>query len=476
MSQWNWSWVSAQNSTLKSSNSVDQSGGTIYAYRAATRGQLKASELSTSIDSISANINQQWTLWRVYLRPVIDSLPAGIRDQRWRPGTGLPEKIDALRFGIQGTTLFVCNDMAASTADGRYWDTATERPKTIAEALEDLWNEISNIETTSTTSSTSTDTVALWAAIGNRYQNSSLVSSASSLDRRTNVLEEYLSQLSNDIYGVDEGFTYSFGMPLLYSLAKNVDELLKIHDVTGWQSNPADVNHDALVGALPPFTYSQIAPFLSVNTSQGRVGPYSTLENEILRIRYEIAEAKGTTYYYQSATDPVTSVAGNLATHMGYVGSGAQTSSNPHGLTYVDVGQETINTVIRSFTGMTNNTDSAPTYTSTNYITNGNSLEVAIGKLDSALYSFVGTGPVTRWEADYDRSSMTEEERRETPILVTHNRQKYPLVQVLDITSSIENYYGQYVAPTYDMNVVHLSEDEFEVWTDAEVVKIIALF
>ena len=131
MSQWNWSWVSAQNSTLKSSNSVDQSGGTIYAYRAATRGQLKASELSTSIDSISANINQQWTLWRVYLRPVIDSLPAGIRDQRWRPGTGLPEKIDALRFGIQGTTLFVCNDMAASTADGRYWDTATERPKTI---------------------------------------------------------------------------------------------------------------------------------------------------------------------------------------------------------------------------------------------------------------------------------------------------------------------------------------------------------
>jgi RecJ-like exonuclease len=71
---------------------------------------------------------------------------------------------------------------------------------------------------------------------------------------------------------------------------------------------------------------------------------------------------------------------------------------------------------------------------------------------------------------------MTEEERLETPIVVTHNRQKHPLVQVLDISSSIEDYYGQYAAPTYDVNIVHIDENQFEVWTDAEVIKIIALF
>ena len=54
--QWNWTWVSSQDDTLKASDSIDQSGGTIYTYRAATRGALSAAELSTSIESISTNI------------------------------------------------------------------------------------------------------------------------------------------------------------------------------------------------------------------------------------------------------------------------------------------------------------------------------------------------------------------------------------------------------------------------------------
>jgi len=40
---------------------------------------------------------------------------------------------------------------------------------------------------------------------------------------------------------------------------------------------------------------------------------------------------------------------------------------------------------IQSFTGQSDITDSAPTYSSTNYVTQGNSLEVAIGELDAQL-------------------------------------------------------------------------------------------
>ena len=136
MADWNWSWVSSTSDTLKASNSIDQSGGTIFTYRAAVRGQLNATELSTSIESISTNINQQWRLWQSYVRPLLDSLPAGDRDQRWRPGIGLPAKIDALSYGIQGTTLFVFNDATSTNAYGRYWDSTDERPKTIAEAFD----------------------------------------------------------------------------------------------------------------------------------------------------------------------------------------------------------------------------------------------------------------------------------------------------------------------------------------------------
>jgi len=478
MSQWNWSWVSTQDDTLKASNSVDQSGGTLYTYRAATRGQLSAAELSTSIDSISTNINQQWRLWGSYVRPLLDSLPAGPRDQRWRPGVGLPEKIDALNFGIQGTTLFVFNDATADNAYGRYWDTSAERPLTVAEAFEDIWTAISNISTSTSAGSGTFDDTNLWYAIGNRYEDSSLTSASSSLDSRTSQLESNISQLSDDLYGASEGFgPWNFGVPLSYSLAKNIDELLKLHNVSsGWQNDPAGVNHSGIGGSSPPFAYTDISPMPSQTLSQARVSPYNSLYNEILRIRWEIARTRGSLNYYTDVIDPVTSSAGDLSTHMNYTGSGSSSSSNPHGINYVDTGQETVNTAIRSFTGMSSNADSSPTYSSNYYITDGDSLETGLGKLDTAIHSFAGSGTVTRLEQDYDRSSLSETVREQNAITISHNRGKYPLVQVLDISPQEEDYYGQYVSPAVDINVVHLDDDTFEIWTGAAIIKVIALF
>jgi len=480
MSQWNWSWVATQDDTLKASNSTDQSGGTLYTYRAATRGQLSAAELSTSIDSISTNINQQWRLWRSYIRPILDSLPAGPRDQRWRPGIGLPEKIDALSFGVQGTTLFVFNDATASNAYGRYWDTTQERPKTIAEAFEDIWDSISDLTTTSTTGSGTYDDTDVWYAIGNRYQNAALTSASSSLDARTGQLESNVNQLADDLYGASDGFgPWTFGVPLPHSLAENIDELLKLHNVAGgWQTDPSGISHSGIGGSSAPYAYTDVSPMPSQTLSQARVAPYTSLYNDILRIRWEIARTRGTANYITDATDPVTSTAGDLSTHMNYVGSGTATSTNPHAIAISDLGADVYFANLGRYTGMSDYTSGVemPTYSSANYVTQSTNLETAIGALDAAVTSILTGGTVTRWEQDYDRSSLSETVREQTAITVTHNRGKYPIVQVLDLSPETVDYYGQYVSPSSTINIVHVDEDNFEVWTDAAIIKVIALF
>lgn len=245
---WNWSWVKVQSETNNKSNSIDQSGGVIYSYRAATRGRLSASELTTSISSISTNINQIWRLWGNNIRPILNSLPAGERDERWRIGKGLPSKIDAFAYGIQGTTLFVLNDADSIKASGRYWHVTGERPITIAEAFENVWSVINDISTPDTTSTTTdVELDPLWAAIGHRYQDSSLSSLSTSLDSRTGVLEGNIDQLSEDIYGASEGFVpWNFGIPLNFSIAQNIDYILKLHGVAaGWQNgDPAGISHE----------------------------------------------------------------------------------------------------------------------------------------------------------------------------------------------------------------------------------------
>jgi hypothetical protein len=242
-SNWYWSWVNSKEATLKASESVPQSGGTIYTYRAPERGQLSASQLKNSIDSISTNINQQWSLWNSHIRPILDSLPSGKRDQRWRSGKGLQDKIDALTYGIQGTTLFVFNDASATKAYGRYWEVTDERPKTIAESLEDIWQAISDIEVGTSTTSGSVDLSPVWSALGNSYNGGT--DASGSVSYRTSVVEDQQTELAHDLYSTDAGLGFgSFGWPQ-HGVAEFIHYLAILHGVaSGWDGgNPALVSH-----------------------------------------------------------------------------------------------------------------------------------------------------------------------------------------------------------------------------------------
>ena len=475
---WNWSWVNILKETNKSSLSVNQSNGTLPSFRTAVRGQIKAIDLNTSINAINTNINHYWRIWNNSIRPILDSLPAGPRDTRWRTGKGLPPKIDALNYGVQGTTLFVFNDADEVKASGRYWSEEDERPITIAEAFENLWRAFYDLDTTTTTTPETVDLSALWYAIGNRYNGGT--SASTSLDARTSVLESNINQLRNDIYGADEGYTpWNFGVPLSYSIAQNIDYLLRIHNVTeGWQADPSNVNHDGLGVEDHQHPYTDILPMPDISLTQGRFAPYTTLYNDILRLRYEVCRTRGSFNWYQDVTDPVTATYGNLGNHINYVGSITPIATNPHGISYEDTGAGSIfNNIIR-FIGMIDYTSitEMPFYSSTNFVTQNVNLTVAISELDEAITNAL-SGFVTRVEyGPYDRSGLSETERSQTPIIIEHNRSEHPVIQVLDLSPDLQESFGMYSSPTTDYVIDYPDNNTIRVWTNAEIVTVIALF
>jgi hypothetical protein len=473
----NWSWVKTTKDTLKASASIDKGAISLTGLKTPDKGILKANEIKSSIDSANASISQVWRIWTSTIKPLLDSLPAGPRDNRWRDGRGLPQKIDALAYGIQGTTLFVFNDALSTTADGRYWHSVDMRPKTIAEAIEDIWTELSSFSG-ETTTSTSYDLEPLWSAIGHHYKSPSLTSLSTSLDYRAGVVETNMGQLANDIYE-SSVFGFGWGTPLTYSIAKNIDRILKIHGITsGWQNNPDTVNHDSVSPGAHTHTYANILPPPTASLVQDRLGTVSSLYNDILRLRYEIAQTRGGANWYSDVTSPwqTSPAKTSLGDHINFVGAGTASTTNPHAVHYTNTGASTIFGNVASYLGMPDYTSSAdPSYTSVYYIVQNSSIKEAIEQLDTALHTYLGSGEVIRVTYNYDRSGMSESERETTPIIITHNTGKKPILSVLDATPVEEGSSGEYVSPV-DLNVVHVSSNEFEVWTGAAIIEIIALY
>jgi hypothetical protein len=471
----NWSWVDAPGDTKKESNVVYQGGGTIFSFRQPSGGAISSSDLSAFSKSVAQNLQKIRSDWRNYIRPVLNSLPAGNIDTRWSEslGKGLPSKIDCFTYGVQGTTLFVFNDANSTKADGRYWHSTEYRPKTIAEAFEDVYTAISNVQT-STSSSSSVDLDPVWAAIGEAYRDTNRALTVGSLDTRVGTLETYISQLNDDIYE-STTFSYQIGTPLPYSIADMLNQLLILHNAGGWGDDPSTVNHTGLPVASHTHAFTAVLPPPPAADTQGRSGTYTTLENEVKRLRWEIQRTRGSSSWYTDVNYPFGGVA-SLSGHISHVGGGTPSTSNPHGITYTDLGINTYLDAIVAFTGMSSYTDSSPTYTSTYYVTQNVNLETAIGQLDSALNSSLASVIVRVDYGPYDRSSLSETERSQTPIVVNHTYNKKPIINIIDTSPETSDYYGMYSSPTYDAEIDYPDNNTFRVWTDAAIVEIIAFF
>jgi hypothetical protein len=489
---WNWSWVSAENITKKTSEALPRATGTVYQFRQAQGGQLNTEDINAFVGSVGQNIYKLWSLWKTQVRPILDSLPAGGKDTRWT----LRDKIDCLNYGLQGSTLFVFNDANATKADGRYWHTDDNRPLTIAEVFDEHNARLATVESGQASSaSSSVELDPLWAAIGNRYESVTLVSAPTSLDARANVMETYFNQLATDIYGkTGEGYTsWGWGSPLTYSITANVDYLLKIHDIaSGWQSDdPANVGHNTLESVLLGHTHTQDEipnwPSSSVLARKAT----STLANDIERLRWEVDRTRGGTTWQDDVRAPWLG-SGNTTfyDHMNFVGNGTPSATNPHGSNYRDTGAWTLFQNVGAFIGMSNPaTGETPNYTSNRFVADGDSLETAISKVDAAI-----TTGTTRKEYTVNRSAQTELWREQNPIVIYHGGgippsygtvitetdsstyERRPILQVLDTSPQEEDTYGQYASWYMEVNLVHVDSDTVEIWTTAARVRIIAIY
>jgi len=472
------SWIATPEDTKKASGVVYQGGGTVFSFRQPSNGAISSSDLTAFAGSVSQNLQKIRSDWRSYIRPILNSLPAGNTDTRWSTalGSGLPAKIDCFTYGVQGSTLFVFNDANATVADGRYWDATGLRPKTIAEKFEDLYQAVSDIET-SFAEDTTIDLDPLWAAIGEPYRDGDVVASVGSLDTRTGILETYLSQLNEDIYDPSVYTTYQLGTPLIYSIADMLNALLILHNAAGWGANPSGVNHSAIPAAAHVHPFDEVTPAPAPADTQERVGPYVTLENEVKRLRWEIQQTRGSTSWYSDVNHPAPiGGAASLGAHIGYTGLGTPSTSNPHGTNYVDTGASVPINVMRLFVGMTDLADHQPTYSSTYYVTQHANLEVAIGELDNSLHTALGTAAVRVDYGPYDRSSMSATDRANTPIVVNHTYNRRPVLNIIDETTEGIDYWGMYSSPTYDVEIDYPDSNTFRIWTEAAVVSIIAFF
>lgn len=153
---WNWTWVGNEN---KDSGFVNTSGGHLVSLRMSRGRVLDHQAVNSAFNSLSKNVFHQISLWNDYILPIFNSLPAGKQDQRW-PSSAMSEKINPLSYGLQGASLFVLNDAAENISDGRYWH-ELGRPKTIAEVLEDLWDNINQVNTTISSSSSGSGSSAV---------------------------------------------------------------------------------------------------------------------------------------------------------------------------------------------------------------------------------------------------------------------------------------------------------------------------
>lgn len=316
-----------------------------------------------------ANLTLEWRK----LVTIIDGLPRGVLDTA----------VNAFQFGLDGKHMWVDQDQVSTSEDAaKFFNSNKLRPNTIKEQFELLYttlsNEIASVESTISGAGGGL-TTSQKNRIGANIFDSTQVSSATSLDGKSENNRLNTIQIASDVYGT--GYTLdNDGSPNLANSVKDmVDALLELHN--GNWDDDISLSH---VGVITP-AQSDINTSHPGNDAFGALP--TNLEEDLNRIRTELREIRGTVSWTTSNTALYAGGADSLEDLLvSTAGTGTKTATNPWGYDYSDIdGLNTRLEAIRTFVGQTTQTDSATTYSSTSYISNGDSLEAAIGLLDSAL-------------------------------------------------------------------------------------------
>jgi hypothetical protein len=482
---WNWNNITG---TKNESNRVRQSSASLTARTFPSRGSWDITSLNSIHIETLNDITKLFSHWNTVVQPILDSLSAGGNDRRWG---GLRTEIDALRYGLDATTLFVSQDASPTNFDGRYWHTSDKRPYTIAEVIEDHEGRMSLLENNNNNiiDYSSFDDTDLWDAIGWGKKPGSITSSStSSLHGTQLIIQSQLTKIAKDVYGINTSdpswpnyLTTWNGSVFKYGIYEYLAKLTAIHgvDMTSFE-DPWNVNHDDIEGTLsPPWAQSQVLSSGYSELARGSELP-ADLEEDLKRIRYELSLLRGTDWNSGDQDGPFDITLGNsfqsFTSHINMTGNGSgATLDNPHNIGYTDTGADLIFSNVAQYIGQTDIFDISPQYTSTYYITNGSNLTSSMSALDSAINNLSEEGFIRRLEVTEDRSWMTDAQRSHNPISITHNFGRKPIVQVLDLSDYSEDTYGHYQSLDEYSNIVHSDNNTIEVWSECAIILVIII-
>jgi hypothetical protein len=352
-------------------NKLNNLNFTLIARSAPNSGPTSSDAWNDSFFELATDLSSIANEWNNKLVPVFDTLPKGELDTA----------VNVFQSGLDGKTVWVDSAVVSSDTDLTFFNTARQRPATIKEAFLDLYQHVTNQLdqlTTTILDAASGLTTDQKNRIGANIFDAVQTSSSNSLDGRSERNRLNIIQLAADMYGAGYVLANNGNAQLTNSLFAMVDALLELHN--GNWSDDISLNH---TGA---FTATQSDIGSSAPGSDTFSGSPLNLGEDLDQIRTEIKNTKGVNW---RATLP-NLYTGGASTLNGLLastkGSGTKTASNPWGYQYNDLdGLVTRLDAIRDFTGQSSHTDASPTYLANNYINDGDSLELAIGELDTGL-------------------------------------------------------------------------------------------
>lgn len=405
------------------------------------RGPTSSDAWNDTVSEILTDLANIQLEWNGKIYPVFEGLPDGTDDST----------VDAYANGLDGNNVYVDSTVTSSSSILTYYNSTKIRPYTIKEAFDNIYTSIES-EVDALNLRIDSASLGLTSTqkdrIGSNIFDATTTSSSSSLDGKSELNRLNLIQVAKDLYDASLFTLDGDGNAnLTYSVADMVGALLTLHGAT-WGNDPSGVNHSSVV--ITP-TQASIPASLTYNDSF--VGSPTNTTEDLNQIRTAIKRLAGTVAWTTTLPALYTGGADSLKDLLDATyGSGTKTATNPWGYSYVDIDGLVIKLeTIRDFTGQSSISDSSPSYLGDHYVTDGDSLETAISKLDNTLYWAATPGETLsgnefrRLETGFTGNSLT----------VTHNKDSYPLVQLVQIDPTVTTS-GQYV-----YTVDHTNTNEF---------------
>lgn len=406
-----------------------------FTYRAAPKsGPTSSDKWNDSFTELANDFSSLTHQWNSQLLTVFNGLPAGEEDSA----------VDAFKNGLDGKNLWVDQLATSEAEDTVFFNIVKDRPNTIREQFENVYSTITDriqeLDDALAILDTSGLTTEQKNRIGAAVFDTSEVSSASSIDGKTEANRLNIVQLAIDLYGEDLATLNADGEAILDNASTKdmLAALLEIHNSS--YNSTDDPNHDGV------FTPTQADVNSSAPGSDGFSGSPVNLQEDLNQIRTRIKAYAGTTGWLTNPTALYTSGADSLQELLvSTQGQGTKSATNPWGYRYDNIdGLVTLLSGIAGYVGQDNLTDTTPDYSSTNFISNGDSLETAIGKLDQNIAADSGVqismqGQLAALEVFVGQNSDTDSSPQYSGTYVTNGFSLETAIHQLDARLVLES-------------------------------------